>query len=276
MIKYNGLSIIEIGENLYYNEEHGFYSTLINGKIKDTHAWVLLMKYANIIYNNEKRDVLIRAINCSIDGDSMLSFYIETIDEEEALLIKELYPAETCNGFCIVCFKNTLFLVTRKGEVISGNDIINKVLSERAERESFSLKGMGFSALFFHGWVEYAITTELFLRPMRECMKGDRVQVKDQETYLLLDKISMLVKIGRSADIPQRIKQLSISNENLVLLAYSKRGEIETVLHHHYKEKKKSREWYALTTQDIDWIIKEFKMNVSHKKWKSFFKQDQP
>lgn len=273
MIKVNGFSILDIGDNLYHNEEHRFYSAFVDSEIKDTYVWQLVMKYADIICKNENRNILIKASKLSVDGYSAISFFVENISQEEEILIKELYSTETEEGFCIASFKDTPFLITIKGDVISGNEIIDKVLSERIEEDKFSLKGMKLSTMFFHGLVEYAITTELFLRPMREHMKGDRVQVKDQKTYLLLDKENMLVKIGRSANVMERIKQLSISNENLILIAYCKRGELETVLHHLYKQNKKSREWYELTMQDIEWTIKEFKMTVSHKKWKNFFKK---
>lgn len=89
MIKVNGISILDIGDNLYHNEEHGFYSTFVDGEIKDTYVWQLVMKYADIICENENRNILIRTSRSIFDGYSAISFFVKNINQKAETLIKE-------------------------------------------------------------------------------------------------------------------------------------------------------------------------------------------
>lgn len=77
------------------------------------------------------------------------------------------------------------------------------------------------------------------------------------QTYLALDKITNLVKIGRAVDPGKRIKDMQISNIN-ISLAYLFPGDIENALHKEYKAHKVEREWFSLSEEQIEEIITKY------------------
>lgn len=149
--------------------------------------------------------------------------------------------------------------------------MINKLIFSRSENDRLTMRGSCLSDLFFTGMVQTAISTEVFFRPSIEELRAKRVETEDQYTYLLLDKNSLLTKVGRTADIMKRMSEFSNSNTNLIWIAECKGGKYETEIHRKYKDKLVLKEWYKLTIEDIDNIIEKYRMRTTIAKWKKFF-----
>ena len=71
-----------------------------------------------------------------------------------------------------------------------------------------------------------------------------------QNTYLIYDDQNGLYKIGKSNDVQNRVKALSISNQNLKLKLIHL-GDIELSLHEKFAKKRVFGEWFKLTDEDI-------------------------
>jgi hypothetical protein len=86
--------------------------------------------------------------------------------------------------------------------------------------------------------------------------KGDMDNV---HIYFILDKMTMLVKIGCSVDPNRRILELRKPDNNLELLFYTEKTSqtIESILHKEYKKYNVSYEWF-----DIYNIIEDVKNHM--------------
>jgi len=73
---------------------------------------------------------------------------------------------------------------------------------------------------------------------------------KSLNTYVIIDNITKLYKIGKTVNIKDRLSSLKTSNLNLELVLEIE-GDIEKELHNFYAEKKVDREWYSLSDKDI-------------------------
>ena len=80
---------------------------------------------------------------------------------------------------------------------------------------------------------------------------------KDDDLYLIYDKEANLLKIGRSANVESRLKQLQTANgHKLVLLCViKKRGNTEDCLHEKFSLHNTNGEWFKYSED----IINEFK-----------------
>lgn len=260
-----------VDKSLFYNKKHRCYSMLIDSSANDVQIWTLLLKYTRVIREKEGEDVLVRATDSLCNGMCGVFFCVNSIGVEELSLIKELYPNETSNGFSVVGYKDNVVVITQNGNIISGSDMINKLIFGRSESDRFIMRGSCLSDLFFTGMVQSAISTEVFFRPAAEELRAKRVETEEQHTYLLLDKNSLLTKVGRTADIMRRMSEFSNSNTNLIWIAECKGGKYETEIHRKYKDKLVLKEWYKLTIEDIDNIIEKYRMKTTIAKWKKFF-----
>ncbi len=75
------------------------------------------------------------------------------------------------------------------------------------------------------------------------------------QTYLAADNASGLVKIGKSKDIHTRMQILG--TKKVQLLAYANK-DIEGYLHRVYQGKRVKGEWFNLTDEEVEEIIKTF------------------
>jgi len=103
----------------------------------------------------------------------------------------------------------------------------------------------------------------------KECKSSDKVQIvecksfehRDDGLYLVKEKFG-LVKIGHTADIDKGLSELqSVIPYKLELLYYIKTKSykvlsLEKLLHKEYENKRIRGEWFELTQQDIENIIK--------------------
>lgn len=71
-----------------------------------------------------------------------------------------------------------------------------------------------------------------------------------QNTYLIYDDQNGLYKIGKSNNVQNRVRALSISNQNLKLKLIHL-GDIELYLHKKFAKKRVFGEWFKLTDEDI-------------------------
>lgn len=255
-----------------YDQETRTYMLHALHGVNDISVWSAFLKYASIIRHNENRNVLINAFVESEKAPDRVFFSIKDIDSEIQSLLEELSISGIDKKFSIVRYKNDVFMITDSGDMFSGNEILDVFVYKRSIQEIKLFKGLGLPDFFLSGMVKFAVSESLFLRPWKEILRGERVTTSDQNTYLILDKGSLLTKIGRSADLYRRMFEFLNSNNSLVFVASCQGGHHETSLHKKYANKRKSREWFALTVEDIENIIEEYKMAVSAKKWKMFFK----
>jgi len=85
------------------------------------------------------------------------------------------------------------------------------------------------------------------------CKKRERVY----KTYIVLDTLSGLYKIGKATNVEKRVKALSVANINLSLVfVIEKNCEFE--LQKHFSSKKVKSEWFNLGDDDIAEIKKKY------------------
>lgn len=95
-----------------------------------------------------------------------------------------------------------------------------------------------------------------------ESRRNNRNKVDNSNTsiYLVKDMKTGLIKIGSSNNPERRLVELKnqYDNDNLILIAYAENVEqkLETQLHSEYKNKNKINEWFELSDEDIEEIIK--------------------
>lgn len=81
-------------------------------------------------------------------------------------------------------------------------------------------------------------------------------------TYLILDTITGYTKIGKTNDLEDRFKALSISNMNMKIIAVLNK-DMEHFYHSRYGIKHIYGEWYNLNIKDIKNLLKEgFVLNI--------------
>lgn len=78
--------------------------------------------------------------------------------------------------------------------------------------------------------------------------------VKSYHTYVIKDK-SGLFKIGKSEDVGQRIKNLSVGNPSIELVCEINR-DVESELQKFFESRRVCGEWFSLSNDDIS-LIKE-------------------
>lgn len=81
------------------------------------------------------------------------------------------------------------------------------------------------------------------------------IQEKKIYTYILKWDRRGLYKIGKSSNIKSRFRNLSSSNDEISILAFLDEN-IESDLHKQYSEKRRFGEWFALTDEDVEHIIR--------------------
>lgn len=76
-------------------------------------------------------------------------------------------------------------------------------------------------------------------------------------TYIVYSPITLLTKIGRSANYENRIQKLENENGQLILIAVFK-GDIEKWFHLRYSRYRSDngREWFNLTKRQLDYIAR--------------------
>lgn len=84
-----------------------------------------------------------------------------------------------------------------------------------------------------------------------------RKHIKKQKTYLMKDGNTGLTKIGKSANPHIRERTLQSEKPTISLIAKSEKN-IEEFLHKRYSDKRVRGEWFALTKDDINEILKYF------------------
>lgn len=98
--------------------------------------------------------------------------------------------------------------------------------------------------------------------------------------YVLKNPATGLYKIGKSTNINQRVKTISMQSGvwvELICAAYIETFHtdyslIETLLHRHFKPKRVIGEWFSLSTQDVLDIYSAFGLlNVDDMIWCSNF-----
>ena len=90
-----------------------------------------------------------------------------------------------------------------------------------------------------------------------DVLSSARKEKKQSKTYILKDTSSKLYKIGRSSNVEERLKSLSVANPNLKIILVID-SNVEKQLHKHFKEKKVSSEWYSLNSSDIDYVKEQY------------------
>lgn len=93
-----------------------------------------------------------------------------------------------------------------------------------------------------------------FMKRYKMGMNGVRKRFK---TYILSDSNIGLYKIGKSENIKDRIKSLSTGNVYINLVAYID-VDIERELHERFERKRLQGEWFRLSKEEIDEVIKEY------------------
>lgn len=89
-----------------------------------------------------------------------------------------------------------------------------------------------------------------------ECARENGIKKQEHfQTYLMLDDEEQLIKIGKSHDIYTRMSV--IGKRALILIAYADM-DVEKELHKSYRQKRIKGEWFRLSKDDIDEIIKTY------------------
>lgn len=73
---------------------------------------------------------------------------------------------------------------------------------------------------------------------------------ENQHTYLAKDVESGLYKIGKSKDVFERIKNLSVGNPNIIFVVQCNR-DVENELHQKFEMKRYKGEWFNLSDKDV-------------------------
>lgn len=86
--------------------------------------------------------------------------------------------------------------------------------------------------------------------------RRDKKSPKVDDLYLIIDKTSMLLKIGRSKDVKKRLHQLQTANGNILELLFvlKNRGNIEDEVQEKFASLHANGEWYKYSEE----IINEF------------------
>jgi hypothetical protein len=101
-----------------------------------------------------------------------------------------------------------------------------------------------------------------------ESRRNNRNKVNNSNTcvYLIQDIKTNLIKIGSSNNPERRLVELKnqYENDNLILLAYAENVEqkLETKLHNDYKNQNRINEWFDLSDEEIQEIIKNNHMKL--------------
>ncbi|THI87138.1 MAG: GIY-YIG nuclease family protein [Nitrospira sp. CG24A] len=78
--------------------------------------------------------------------------------------------------------------------------------------------------------------------------------------YFVIDRSSSQIKIGRSKDVPKRVRTLQTGNPNpLELMGWVLSGHdtsTERTLHKRYGAKRGSGEWFSITQDEVLWELK--------------------
>ena len=89
---------------------------------------------------------------------------------------------------------------------------------------------------------------------------GNLEKSKSEFVYFAQDKYSKFVKIGRTLNIENRMRDLSRSNSGkLDLLGYipcENSKQLESAMHKFYKTKRVKGEWFRLSEEDISGLTK--------------------
>lgn len=88
--------------------------------------------------------------------------------------------------------------------------------------------------------------------------KKEKLNNKEQKTYLIYNVNTNMYKIGRSNDPSRREATLQSEEPQLKLISTCEEN-IEKFLHKKYKSKRVRGEWFILTQQDVDEIIEIFR-----------------
>jgi len=122
------------------------------------------------------------------------------------------------------------------------DDILIRIVQDSKFREEFQKLLIEF--------LPKPITLEEQIRMIREITVPKKTSTK---TYILKDDYSGLYKIGRSRNISSRLTILMCGNPSLTLLMFC-HEDIENRLHHKYATKHVDKEWFSLTTEDLQEI----------------------
>jgi fatty acid-binding protein DegV len=83
-------------------------------------------------------------------------------------------------------------------------------------------------------------------------------------TYLISDKLSGFFKLGKTKNLKARFSTLCTSNLNLEVILTIE-GDHEKFFHKIFEKQNVAKEWFCLTTKDIE-NIKEYKFFTENEK----------
>ena len=107
------------------------------------------------------------------------------------------------------------------------------------------------------------ITIKKFNKIVRKYMVGDRkkyVEIrspKSSKTYLMIDKLNNMYKIGKSVNPKVRERTLQSEKPSIEML-YTIDRDVESVLHNYFSHKRVRGEWFRLLDNDLDYIIENY------------------
>lgn len=103
---------------------------------------------------------------------------------------------------------------------------------------------------------------QLFFHCLELHKKNEEKGLGGFKTYILSDSNVGIYKIGKSRDMKGRIKDLSIGNAYLNLVAYIDK-DIERELHKRLDNKRFQGEWFRLTKKEVNEIIEEYGFKIA-------------
>lgn len=105
---------------------------------------------------------------------------------------------------------------------------------------------------------EYLTLRYLILSEISNIITSTNIDLSNQKTYIMKDSSTNLIKIGKAINPKYREKTLQSEKPTIFLFAVCE-DNIESELHKKFEDKRVRGEWFNLTDNEINVILKDYK-----------------
>ena len=105
---------------------------------------------------------------------------------------------------------------------------------------------------------EYLTLRYLILSEISNIITSTNINLSNQKTYIMKDSSTNLIKIGKAINPKYREKTLQSEKPTISLFAVCE-DNIESELHKKFEDKRVRGEWFNLTDNEINVILKDYK-----------------
>ena len=188
----------------------------------------------------------------------------------QSIVLEYLNNASNILSINIITNKIDIVIKDEKINFILGNECLTKedllARSLKTRNNIFILKTMSILFRFFiEKKDEYLINSIYLMIPtiLDNIVSSNIIkQSEKQKTYLMKDSNTGLTKIGKAIDPKYRERTLQSEKPTISLFAVCE-NNIELELHDKFDSKRVRGEWFNLTDNEINNIVKDYKFSIN-------------